>query len=130
MAVKAFLWVALGSALGGMARHAVSVAGEHWLGRTFPFATLFINVAGSFLLGFLATMGTPEGRIFLQPDRRDFLLVGVLGGFTTFSTFSLQTLNLARNGQALEAGGYVILSVALSLAAVWLGWWTARFLSA
>lgn len=105
-----------------MARHACALAGEHWLGRGFPFGTLFVNVAGSFLIGFLATVGAPEGRLPMQPATREFLLVGILGGFTTFSAFSLQTLNLARSGQMLVAGLYVLVSVAVSLAAVWAGW--------
>ena len=94
----AVLWVALGGALGSVARFAISGAAVRWLGAGFPYGTLFVNVTGSFTIGLLAALAAADGRPALGADARAFLLVGVLGGFTTFSSFSLETLNLARSG--------------------------------
>ena len=71
-------------------------------------------------------MGLPEGRIYLQPGARQFLMIGLCGGYTTFSSFSLQTLNLAQEGEWLYAGLNLLLSVALCLLAVWLGYISAQ----
>jgi fluoride exporter len=117
-----YLWIALGSALGGMARYGCSGLAARWLGADFPWGTLIVNVSGSLLIGFLATMLAPDGRLLAPPDVRAFLTIGLLGGFTTFSSFSLETLNLARNGDWFSAGSYVVLSVVLCLGAVALGY--------
>src|SRR5579864_50255 len=119
--VVTYLWVALGSALGGVARYACSslVAGA-W-GETFPLGTLLVNVIGSFAIGFFATATGPDGRLLVSPDARQFVMVGVCGGYTTFSSFSLQTLNPVRDGDMLKAGANVVVSVVACLAAVWLG---------
>ncbi len=90
-------------------------------GETFPWGTLFVNVAGSFIIGFFATLTGPDGRIFAGTTMRQFVMIGLLGGFTTFSSFSLQTLNLANDGEWLQAGGNIVASVVLCLLAVWLG---------
>jgi CrcB protein len=116
-----YVWVALGGAVGSVARYACSVAALRWLGSGFPWGTLLVNVVGSFAIGMLASLATADGRPLLGPDARALLLVGVLGGFTTFSSFSLETLTLARNGALGAALLNVTGSVALCLAGVWLG---------
>jgi CrcB protein len=123
-----YLWVALGSALGGMARYGCAGLAARWLGATFPWGTLLVNVSGSLLIGFLAALVAPDGRLLAGPDARAFLMIGILGGFTTFSSFSLETLNLARDGEWLFAFANVMLSVVLCLFAVWLGHAAARAL--
>lgn len=88
-----------------------------------------VNVTGSFIIGFLATISGPDGRLLVPPDLRQFLLVGFCGGYTTFSSFSLQTLALIREGDMLEAGANIVLSVALCMVAVWLGTVAAALLN-
>ena len=117
-----YIWVGLGSALGGMARYGCSDLAVRYIGVGFPWATLFVNVAGSLIIGFLATLSVADGRFLLAPDARAFLMIGICGGFTTFSAFSLETLNLARDGQWFAATANVVLSVAVCLVAVWLGY--------
>ena len=116
-----YLWVGIGSALGGMARFACSglVAGR--IGEVFPWGTLVVNVVGSFIIGFVNTLTGPDGRILVGTAARQFVMLGFCGGYTTFSSFSLQTLNLARDGDWLRVSANVTGSVALCLAAVWLG---------
>jgi CrcB protein len=116
-----YLWVALGGALGSVARYACSIGAARWLGTAFPWGTLFVNVAGSFAIGLLAALIAADGRPALGSDARAFVLVGILGGFTTFSSFSLETLNLARGGALGAAAANVGLSLALCFVAVWLG---------
>jgi CrcB protein len=116
-----YVWVAIGSAAGGMARYACTGLATRYFGETFPWGTLIINVSGSLAIGFLATLAAPDGRPLLSHDARLLVLIGVCGGFTTFSTFSIDTLNLARNGEWLWAGANVVGSLALCLVAVWLG---------
>jgi fluoride exporter len=125
----AYLWVALGGALGSMARYGSSGLAARWLGAGFPWGTLFVNVAGSFAIGLLAALVGADGRPLLTNDARAFVIVGVLGGFTTFSSFSLETLNLARNGQLGAAGANVALSLIVCLVAVWLGFASAALLN-
>jgi CrcB protein len=117
----AYVWVAIGGALGSVARFACSGLAARWLGLGFPWGTLFVNVAGSFAIGMLAALVAADGRPVLGSDARAFVLVGVLGGFTTFSSFSLETLALARNGALGAAGANVALSVALCLLGTGLG---------
>jgi CrcB protein len=124
-----YLWVALGGALGSVARYACSVGAARWLGAAFPWGTLFVNVAGSFAIGVLAALVAADGRPLLGSDARAFLLVGVLGGFTTFSSFSLETLMLARSGGLGAAGANVALSLALCLTGVWLGFAAAALIN-
>ena len=116
-----YAWIALGSALGGMARYLCSGVAARLFGETFPWGTLFVNVMGSLIIGFFATLTGPDGRIFVGSAMRQFVMLGMLGGFTTFSSFSLQTLNLAQDGEWLQTGGNIVGSVVLCLLAVWLG---------
>jgi fluoride exporter len=116
-----YLWIALGSALGGVARFALSGLVAHHVGETFPWGTLLINVAGSFAIGFFATLTSPDGRLLVGASARHFVMTGILGGFTTYSSFSLQTLNLARAGDWLRAGGNAGGTFLLCFVAVWLG---------
>lgn len=115
------LAVAVGSALGGVARYGLSGLVARSFGETFPWGTLLVNVIGSFLIGFVATLTGPDGRLLVSPVTRQFWMPGIFGGFTTFSSFSLQTLTLAQDGEWARAGANVGLSVALCLIAVWLG---------
>jgi CrcB protein len=116
-----YCWIAVGSALGGIARYWCSGVAARLFGETFPWGTLFVNVSGSFLIGLFATLTGPDGRMFAGSTARQFVMLGLLGGFTTFSSFSLQTLNLAQDSEWLQAGGNIVGSVVLCLLAVWLG---------
>lgn len=115
------LWIALGGALGTLARFGVNLAIIGRTGELFPWGTLVINITGSFVIGLFAALTGPGGRVAASPDLRLFVLVGVCGGFTTFSSFSLQTLALFDAGEPLRAGANVVASVVLCLVAVWLG---------
>jgi CrcB protein len=117
-----YLWIAIGGALGSMARYACSSLAAHAVGETFPWGTLAVNVVGSFVIGFFATLTGPDGRWILPPDARLFVTVGVCGGYTTFSSFSLQTLSLVRGGELMAAAGNIVGSLILCLASVWLGY--------
>ncbi len=116
-----YLWIGLGSALGGMARYWCSGFVPRLAGASFPWGALTVNVIGSAFIGFFATLTSPDGRWLLGTLPRQFVMVGICGGFTTFSTFSLETLNLARDGEWLRAGANVAASVVCCLLAVWLG---------
>jgi len=124
-----YLWIALGSALGGMARFWAVTWLTQQFGRGFPFGTLFVNVSGSFVIGFLAVFIGVDGRVPSAHAARNFLMVGILGGYTTFSSFSLDTLNLARAGQWAQAAWNIGLSFALCLLAVVFGFWLAQLIS-
>ena len=117
-----YLWIGLGSALGGMARHGCSDLAARYLGVGFPWGTLIVNVTGSLIIGVLAALTVADGRFFVSPDARAFLMIGVCGGFTTFSALSLETLNLARDGQWFAVAANIVLSVVICLLAVWLGY--------
>ncbi len=116
-----YLWVFIGSALGGMARYWCSGMAARLLGPTFPWGTLIVNVAGSMLIGALATIPASKGWLLAQPDARLFTMVGICGGYTTISSFSLQTLNLALEGEWVRASLNVVGSVALCLLATGIG---------
>jgi CrcB protein len=119
--VTLYAAVALGSVIGSLLRALASVAGIVLFGASLPVATLFVNVVGSFVIGFYSTLTGPDGRVFAGPRHRHFVMTGICGGFTTFSMFSLETLHLARAGQMYAAGANVGISVLTWLAAVWLG---------
>ena len=116
------LWVAVGSALGGVLRYWCSGLIAHGFGETFPWGTLFVNVAGSLVIGLVAAVTGPDGRLLVGGTARQFVMLGVLGGFTTFSSFSLQTLTLLQGGEWSRAVGNVVLSVLLCLGGAWLGY--------
>ena len=117
-----WLAVAVGGALGSLARFWLAAAMAMLTGPRFPWGTLLINVVGSFVIGLVAAVTLSPARIAMHPDLRIFLMVGVCGGFTTFSAFSLQTLELLQSCAAWPAVGYVLGSVVFCLAAVWCGW--------
>ena len=116
-----YVWIALGGALGSVARFALSSFFARRFGDDFPWGTLLVNISGSFVIGVLAALsesgGKSAGAVMLQ----GFLVVGICGGYTTFSAFSVQTLGLMRSGHMLAAGLNVMLSVFACLVAVWLG---------
>jgi CrcB protein len=118
----AYLWVALGGALGSVGRYWLNGIISTYV-ATFPLGTLVINVTGSFLIGIFGALTIPEGRMDSQTRiaATQFLMVGICGGYTTFSSFSWQTLNLLRDREWLYAGGNMVLSVVLCMIAVWLG---------
>jgi CrcB protein len=119
--VSAMISVVLGSVLGGTARYFISGVIARRVGETFPWGTLVINVSGAFLIGVFGELGGDKESLFAAPDPWLFAVTGFLGCYTTVSSFSLQTLALARGGQSGRAVGYVVISVALSIGAVALG---------
>jgi CrcB protein len=119
-----YVAIAIGGALGCWARYAQTTLMQAVFGRNFPFATLSINVIGSFLMGFLFIL-TVE-RLVIPPSVRVGVLTGVLGGYTTFSTFEMETLLLAENGEFFKAALYVVLSVTVGFAAAFGGAYIAR----
>jgi fluoride exporter len=114
-------WVMVGSAVGGGARYLFSGLAAHQFGETFPWGTLIVNVSGSFVIGFFATLTGPDGRVFVGSEGRQFVMTGICGGYTTFSSFSLQTLNLVRDGEMALAGANIGMSFLFCLLAVWIG---------
>lgn len=118
-----FLFVFVGGGLGAAVRHGINRIGLALLGPGFPWWTLAINVVGSFLIGLLAGL---FGALESGGQMRLFLVTGFLGGFTTFSAFSLDALTLWQRGEAWQAGGYVLGNVVLSLLAVVAGLAAAR----
>jgi len=116
-----YVWVAVGSALGGMARYWCSGFAARLIGEWFPWGTLIVNVSGSFVIGAFAALSAAEGPFLISPEQRIFVMVGLCGGYTTFSSFSLQTFALWREGEWLWAGANCLLSFVLCLLAVWLG---------
>ncbi|MBI5836831.1 MAG: fluoride efflux transporter CrcB [Candidatus Eisenbacteria bacterium] len=119
------LLVGLGGALGSMARYLVGgLVGRMRGGASFPFETLLVNVTGCLVIGLLA--GLAESRGLFSGATRAFLFIGVLGGFTTFSTFGYETFQLARGGEGVAALASVALHLVLGLGAVWAGFALAR----
>jgi CrcB protein len=116
-----YIWVGLGGALGSIARFWVSGVVARHVGETFPWGTLIVNVTGSLIIGFFATATGPDGRWLAAPSMRQFVMLGICGGYTTFSSFSLQTLDLVRDGEYFRAGANSVLSLILCLAGVWVG---------
>ena len=124
MDVQKIAWLAVAGACGTLARYGVGGLVHRLVKSPLPWGTLVINVTGSFIIGIIGALAIPEGRLDSSSRQfaTQFLMIGVCGGYTTFSSFSLQTLNLLRDREWLYAGGNVILSVVLCLIAVWLGW--------
>src|SRR5436190_5626768 len=104
-----------------MARFACSGLLARGIGEVFPWGTLVVNVTGSFIIGFFDTLTGPDGRILAGTTARQFVMIGICGGYTTFSSFSLQTLALVRDGDWLRAFANVVASTVLCLVAVWIG---------
>ena len=115
------LWIFVGGGLGSLARWGASGFIANAVGETFPWGTLIVNVSGSFVIGLFATLTGPEGRWLVRDSFRQFFMLGICGGYTTFSSFSWQTLTLAEDGQWFKAGANSMLSLMLCLAGVWLG---------
>lgn len=111
--------VAIGGAIGALLRYWSTIGVHHLLGKGFPYGTLTVNVAGSLLAGILYVLLVE--RLQVGTEWRALLITGLLGGFTTFSTFSLETLMLVEQGEALKAALNVVVSVAVCLAAAWVG---------
>lgn len=121
--LKTYFAVMLGGAVGTGLRMALTAWCASRFGESLPAGTLLVNVLGSFGIGMAATLTAPDGMLATALLTRQVVIVGVLGGFTTFSSFSLQTLNLLAAGEGLRAAGNVVLSVALCLGAAWIGQW-------
>ena len=117
--MKALVFIAMGGALGAVLRYGASLSVYSLLGRGFPYGTLFVNVSGSLLMGLLSVIMLE--RFNIDPEWRAAVLVGVLGSFTTFSTFSIETLNLLEQGDVIRATANIVLSVLVCLVAVWFG---------
>lgn len=128
--LESTLWIALGGALGSVMRYWLAELVAALVDSPFPWATVITNITGSFIIGFYATLTGPEGRLLASPVQRQFVMVGICGGYTTFSAFSLQTLSLAQDGDWLRAGANVGASVVLCLIGVWLGHVAAASLNA
>jgi CrcB protein len=111
--------VATGGILGSVARWVASLLIPVVSG--FPYATLFVNITGSFIIGFYSTLSGPDGRLFATTRQRQFVMTGFCGGYTTFSAFSLETIRLLRDGMNHTALLYIAVSVVTWLVAVWLG---------
>jgi CrcB protein len=116
-----YIWIGIGSGLGGMARYWLSGVVANAFGETFPWGTMVVNIVGSFVIGCFAALTGPEGRMSMDMLPRQVVMIGMCGGFTTFSSFSLQTLNLVNNGEWLYAGLNIAGSAMLCLLAVWAG---------
>ena len=119
-----YLVIGLGGALGSMLRFGLGSlidTNVQKTGHIFPWGTIVVNITGCFVIGFIYTISSVEGRILLSTYTRSFIMIGILGGYTTFSSFSLQTLLLAQGGHWGSAAANVLLSVVLCLVGVWLG---------
>ncbi|MCZ8546402.1 fluoride efflux transporter CrcB [Mesorhizobium qingshengii] len=116
-----YLAVSAGAVIGSVLRALASIGALAWLGPGFPWGTLFVNVLGSFVIGFYATLTGPDGRVLAGTRWRQFVMTGICGGFTTFSTFSLETFRLFQGGHWPMAGLNVGVSIVTWLVAVWLG---------
>ena len=122
-----YLLAGLGGAIGSVGRVMMTNFVCRWMGEDFPFGTILVNVTGALLMGLLAGYGTTEpGKLLFAPAARTFLMIGVLGGYTTFSSFSLQTFLLIEQGNIVGAILNVFLSVVLCIVGIWIGFITIR----
>jgi fluoride exporter len=117
--LRNYLYVFVGGGLGASARYWISGLIPRWVDSGFPYANLFINVSGSFLIGLLMT--AMEDRFLVSPSLRIFLTIGILGGYTTFSSFSYEAVALLNNGELLRASAFIFLSIGLCLVGTFLG---------
>lgn len=116
-----YLWIGIGGAIGSIARFAIAAAIDRASPDPFPLGTVLVNISGCLAIGLIAALTAPGGRYGVSTDVRQFLMVGICGGYTTFSSFSLQTLVLLDLGDIGRAGLNVVVSVVLCMLAVWLG---------
>lgn len=121
-----YILIGIGGAIGAMGRYVLQGLVYQFTGTGFPYGTLAVNLIGCFLIGLF--MELSENRFFTDPQIRIFITVGILGGFTTFSTFGYETFSLLRDGEFMRASFNVINNVLIGLAAVWLGFITARII--
>jgi fluoride exporter len=124
-----YILVSLGGAIGSAARFWISGLVAQRFGQTFPYGTLIVNITGSFIVGVFAALTNPDGRWFVTPSWREFFMIGVCGGYTTFSSFSLQTLTLAQEGEWFRAMANCVASFTLCLVAVWFGYFSVTILN-
>jgi CrcB protein len=128
--ILATLWVAIGGAIGSVARFWLTELSARWWGGDFPWGTVLANVTGSFLIGLIAALPVMGPRDLLGPMGRQFLMVGIMGGYTTFSSFSLQTLTMVQHGHLAKAALNIGGSVVLCLIAVAAGYTVGAAISA
>jgi CrcB protein len=128
MSFMTCLYVMIGGAIGTFARYAISVAAIPY-SRDLPWGTIGINILGSFIIGFFGTLTLAQGRFPVSENMRLLVMIGICGGFTTFSSFSLQTLDLLRSGAVVRAGLNIVASVVLCVAAVAIGHYIAAQLN-
>jgi CrcB protein len=122
-----YFLAAMGGAIGSVGRVIMTNFVSRWTGDEFPFGTIVVNVTGALVMGLLAGFGNTEpGKLIFAPAARIFLMIGVLGGYTTFSSFSLQTFLLLEQGNLSGALLNVLLSVVLCITGIWLGFLTIR----
>jgi CrcB protein len=117
--LRNYLYVFVGGGLGASVRYWISGLIPRWVDSGFPYANLFINVSGSFLIGLLMT--AMEDRFLVSPSLRIFLTIGILGGYTTFSSFSYEAVALLNSGEILRASAFILLSIGLCLFGTFLG---------
>ena len=128
--MASYFWIAIGSALGGIARYWFSGVVARLIGETFPWGTMVINVSGAFLIGICGALAAEHAYPFASADPWLFAVTGFLGCYTTVSSFSLQTLSLARDGETRRAIANIVFSVSLCLIAVTCGFTLTEWLSA
>jgi CrcB protein len=125
----AYILIGIGSALGGMSRYFVSGVITNATGGTFPYGTMLVNITGCAVIGFFATLTGTDGRLLVGTPARQFVMVGICGGYTTFSSFSLETLYLLQAGEWTAAMANAVGSLLLCLFAVWLGYVAAAVIN-
>lgn len=119
--LQTYLAVMAGGALGVAARLFLSNYAANQFGQTFPWGTLFVNVSGCFVIGLFSGLTGPNGVLLTSPLVRQVVTIGILGGFTTFSSFSLQTISLLSDGEFIYAATNILMSVVFCLVGTWLG---------
>ncbi|MFZ5927533.1 MAG: fluoride efflux transporter CrcB [Acidobacteriota bacterium] len=124
-----YLWIAAGAALGGVLRYYFSGVAARLAGETFPWGTLFVNITGCMAIGFFVSLTGPDGRLIVPAHIRLFVMTGLCGGYTTFSTFGLETLRLLQDREWAYAAGNIVSSLLLCLGGVWAGYQAALFLN-
>jgi fluoride exporter len=127
--VLAYILIAIGSGLGGMGRYFVSGVITTLTGGTFPYGTMLVNITGCLVIGFFATLTGPDGRLLVGTPARQFVMIGICGGYTTFSSFSLETLYLMQAGEWMPATLNAAGSVILCLVSVSIGYIAATALN-